>query len=230
LGSADLSVIQAVLSTLAGDHRPVSVALGELTEPYFCPSRLPWKVAFAKFGLSGCGGRARWARLWRDRMRLLPEGVQPVAVAYVDWRPARAPEPEEVLDAALAAGCAGVLLDTYAKDRGDLFAHLADHRIARIVRALHRAGLLAVLGGSLHLKSLPRARQLAPDFVAVRGAACVGGRAGRVHHDRVRMLAQVLAADRDRESLAERPQRVSKFLTSAAEPPILSPNGEQSGD
>ena len=48
------------------------------------------------------------------------------------------------------------------------------------------------LAGSLGPREIGRLRELAPDWFAVRGAACAGGRAGTVNVERVRSLTALL--------------------------------------
>src|SRR5207247_339441 len=81
-------------------------------------------------------------------------------------------------------GAAGVLLDTATK-RAPLFAVESPAGVAAWVAAAHAAGLFAALAGGLSGPDLARARSLGADVVGVRGAACVGGRTGRVSRARV---------------------------------------------
>ena len=56
------------------------------------------------------------------------------------------------------------------------------------------AGLLCALAGSLRASDVPRLRELAPDIVGFRGAACRGGRRdGRVDRDAVLRLKDLVA-------------------------------------
>src|SRR5207247_7885882 len=66
--------------------------------------------------------------------------------------------------------------------------------VAAWVAAAHAAGLFAALAGGLSGPDLARARSLGADIVGVRGAACVGGRTGRVSRARVAALRALAGA------------------------------------
>jgi hypothetical protein len=57
------------------------------------------------------------------------------------------------------------------------------------IAAAHAAGLSAGLAGSLRGADFSVARALGADLVGVRGAACIGGRSGRVSAVRVSGLS-----------------------------------------
>ena len=125
LGRCDPSVWQAVRVAVP-QSVPVSVALGELTE--WTDSERPqipaaaWAgINFCKLGLAHAppGWAQRWAQL-RDELRctapLFPAWV---AVVYLDWKAARAPHPDAVIEAATAVpDCRAVLFDTWSKSTG----------------------------------------------------------------------------------------------------------------
>jgi uncharacterized protein (UPF0264 family) len=91
------------------------------------------------------------------------------------------------------AGADGVLLDT--ADKGaSLLARWSSRDIEGFVAAAHSRGLLAALAGSLALDDLPHLAALGADVAGVRGAACAGGRAGRLSATRVRRLVQAARA------------------------------------
>jgi uncharacterized protein (UPF0264 family) len=55
-------------------------------------------------------------------------------------------------------------------------------------------GLFSVIAGSLTIACLDRVVALQPDVIAVRGAACAGGRSGRVDSRNVAELVDRLKA------------------------------------
>jgi uncharacterized protein (UPF0264 family) len=91
------------------------------------------------------------------------------------------------------AGADGVLLDTAGKAT-PLLSRCAAADVGRFVTAAHDRGLLAALAGSLSLEDLPRIAALGADVAGVRGAACEGGRAGRLSAARVTRLLEVARA------------------------------------
>ena len=103
------------------------------------------------------------------------------------------PQPPQI--AASAVNCRTLLLDTFAKDQGDLFEHLDDDRLNLLARECHRSGIALALAGSLQLTSIDRALSFAPALVAVRGAACLGDRNGTVCHQLVKHLKRRITAN-----------------------------------
>jgi uncharacterized protein (UPF0264 family) len=83
-------------------------------------------------------------------------------------------------------------LDTFHKHRGDLFAHASRTQLQDWICAAQYAGMSAVVAGSLTRESLDAALDLLPDMIAVRGAACDGGREGVIDSARVEQLARTV--------------------------------------
>ena len=188
LGAADHNVWHDVRQAIPTDF-PLSVALGELTDGKIAQrAALVPRIQFAKVGMSGCLDLADWPTPWEQVLGQLPIETKRVAVGYVDHRAARAPDPREVLRLAPAVNCRTLLLDTFAKDQGDLFDHLDDSQLALLARKCRAAGIALVLAGSLKLTSIERALSFAPALVAVRGAACRGDRTGTVCERLVKRL------------------------------------------
>ncbi|HEY6208961.1 MAG TPA: (5-formylfuran-3-yl)methyl phosphate synthase, partial [Gemmatimonadales bacterium] len=106
---------------------------------------------------------------------------------YADWRRAGALPPGALLAVAREAGAAGALLDTAFKDL-TLFDLLPPATVGSWVARAHAAGVFAALGGSLQGTDFAIARELGADIVGVRGAACAGGRTGRIRRIRVARL------------------------------------------
>ncbi len=188
LGRAEADVWREVRLALPPEV-PVSVALGELAE--LNPEGLPAVfeaipgLSYRKLGLAGAG--PGWETRWDALRRSLGDGPAWVAVAYADWAEADAPHPDAVLDAALAARCAGILVDTWKKSRP---APLDASWASWIDRA-RRGGLLVALAGGLDEAAIRRLAPLRPDLFAVRGAACGrGDRRGTIDPSRVVRLAQ----------------------------------------
>ncbi len=192
LGQASQSTWRAVRlvvpSTIA-----VSVALGELAE-WSDEVRDYGGISFRKLGLAGSGldWRERWAAI-RDRE---PGQASWVAVAYADWSFVGAPDPTQILEAAIeSADCSGILVDTWDKTKpGGLECN--ESWRAWVERA-RRAGRFVALAGGLDRERIERLAPLRPDLFAVRGAACEGrDRTGRVQADQVAELVQVIRSTR----------------------------------
>jgi uncharacterized protein (UPF0264 family) len=147
----------------------------------------------AKVGLSRCAKFPDWQHRWSQFSSRLPKGVSLVAVAYADYRWACAPSPKAIIAGAAKLGCDWLLVDTFDKSRGHLFSHLSDGDLAEIMRGARKSGMHVTLAGSLTEETIPRAVQLEPDLIAVRGAACRGGRTGKISSELVRRIAQHLS-------------------------------------
>jgi uncharacterized protein (UPF0264 family) len=176
---------------------PVTVAAGELRDLHHADLRpLPDGVSLFKIGLAGCHGINDWPRRWKQTIHTLWPGAdapdRAVAVAYADWPGANAPPPEEVLAAAAKLGCPALLVDTFDKSTGPLFHHWPAEKLSAFVRWTQSQPMKIVLAGSLTGSSFDAAARLSPDIVAVRTAACEGGRTGRVSRDRVATLCKTL--------------------------------------
>jgi uncharacterized protein (UPF0264 family) len=177
---------------------PVTVALGELKE-WLSPNHVALfpaslsGIALYKIGLSQAG--PDWRDRWNEiRMRLDDgSGTSPprVAVVYLDWKRAGAPDPDAVIRAAVETDdCQGVLFDTWDKSRPTPF----DHRACRErIASVRDSGRFVALAGSLNADSIRRLLPLEPEIFAVRGAACRAGDRGGVI-DRQRVAELVAAA------------------------------------
>jgi uncharacterized protein (UPF0264 family) len=190
---ACLPCVWQEVSQVLGGRVPLSAALGELADwrGDVTPASLVG-VRFVKLGLSGCRRLSDWRQRWRGALDDLPRGTAAVAVAYADHQTADAPAPGDVLETGIHLGCGALLVDTYDKRRGDVFSHCPAEQLQTLFARARRAGLWTVLAGSLTHESLEPALRLAPDVVAVRGAACRGDRAAEIDAGRVRALAEAM--------------------------------------
>lgn len=188
LGRSDPCVWQDVVRAVDG-ATPVSVALGELlewTSTEFAPAA--WQgLDYRKVGLAGAG--TTWRRDLTQLVAASPGTAAWIAVAYADWRLARAPSPDDVLDAALQTGCRGILVDTWDKSTSSLL----DATWLDWIRRAKSRGLLVTLAGGLDEVAICRLAHLEPDLFAVRGAACTGGdRHQNIDLARVAHLAAII--------------------------------------
>lgn len=190
LGPADPAVWREI-QKLVGDQATMSVALGELlSQNAEMLAGEAGGFTFAKFGFAGCTTTSRWMVRWERVVRMLPRGVQPVPVAYADHEAARSPESREVLKLAALLPTQLMLIDTYDKSNGRLTDHLTFEALAELSEQSVECDVQLALAGSLHLSDLESLLMLAPAYVGVRGAACIGGRDGTVDAARVKSLAK----------------------------------------
>ena len=235
LGAADASTVAAVVHAVSG-RVPVTAAVGELIDSIDAKRQpIPAGVSFFKIGLAGCRRLPDWRSHWRDTIAALVgpscrEGpgaarhTAPTAVAYADWQAAGAPEPDEVLTAAVEAGCPALLVDTWDKSAGALFDHWPVDQVTRFVQTARSHGLIVVLAGSLAGENFLAAARLAPDLVGVRAAACDGGRRGIVVAELVRALQHAIQT----ATIPAVPSRAKIFLDNAPELRILESSSAHS--
>jgi len=200
LGRADDAVIAEVIRFVAS-RRPVSAALGELID-----NPAPFAgtgLSYAKWGLAGWGEDDSWRRELKAAAKRLQETdatCRAVAVAYADWRRAQAPPPEMVAAFVREHRWQAFLIDTWHKDGTTLLDWLSLAEADRLCRA---GGVRVALAGSLGLGEVATLRVVEPDWFAVRGAVCRGGRRGdTVDANAVRRLAERLASFRSRSTIA----------------------------
>lgn len=200
LGAADPSTLRAIRAVVTPPAE-LSAALGDASGP-------AGTFALAALGAASCGAEYVKVGLFgvraaRAAVQLLAgvvtaaqgagTGTRVVAVAYADALRVGAFPALEVPALARAAGAYGVLLDTFAKDGTTSLYALGERDTGVFLYTAHAYGLQAGLAGSLGLEEVGRARMLGADLVGVRGAACEGGRLGRVTADRVRRLRAALS-------------------------------------
>ncbi len=202
------AVSPAVLSRIAAevpDAVPLSVALGDLHTVREVESAIAGAgvghragAVYLKIGFAGVRSEIAIAELIAAGVALSrsqPGRPAVVAVAYADSARADALSPDSIAGIAVAAGAAGVLLDTFRKDAGDLFSWISAAVLRRWAAGVRGHGLLAAVAGSLRLESLAAAVAAGPDIVGVRGAACGGGREGVVDAELVRALRAVIPSE-----------------------------------
>ncbi|HEX2476729.1 MAG TPA: (5-formylfuran-3-yl)methyl phosphate synthase [Lacipirellulaceae bacterium] len=205
LGAADAATLGDVVRAVSGTAM-LTAALGELIDLQSADSgthsaSVPSGISLFKIGLAGCRANSNWVSSWRDAIRRLlgdsnghSSQSRLVAVVYADWRAANSPAPIDVLDAAVQFGCPALLVDTWDKSSGTLFDHWPVDDVKDFAEEVRSRGIRIVLAGSLTGAALVEAGRLGPDLIAVRTAACDGGRNGAVSRERVQKLKQLLTA------------------------------------
>jgi hypothetical protein len=196
LGPVTVDVLTQIHAQVAGS-RLVSAALGEATDEHAIRHAAALfagaGAAFVKVGFAEGTGAEKVEPLLQAAVagtRIAGGRVSDViAVAYADVDGAEGLSPEALVHIAARAGAKGVLVDTANKDGPGLFALVSQDRLARWVVSAHAHGLLVALAGKLTARDLPLVAGMGADVAGVRGAACDGGRAGRVSIEKVRLLS-----------------------------------------
>lgn len=201
LGAPAPDVVCAVREAV-GSSCLTSVALGETTRPpraLLAEARLAAAIGtdFVKLVLAD-GRRPSTALLLRVVEAVREAGVETlvVAVAYADVEATQRGWPLELPALAADAGARAAMLDTAHKNGTCLLDHLQESSLGLFIERARRVGLQVGLAGSLGAAEIRRLLPLAPDVVGVRGAACRGGRVGRVDAGRVRRLAHLVRRQR----------------------------------
>jgi uncharacterized protein (UPF0264 family) len=196
LGAAHPRVWGEVLEVVAG-RVPVSAALGEAWHLGVLQRvDLSSGLAMIKVGLSMLRTESDVSYVLKFLSDMAPMGTQLVAVTYADNFAADAPHPDLVIRVAATLRLPVLLVDTFDKTKGDLWSALEDRELAEIVAQARANGMRLALAGSLTEGTIPRALELAPDWIAVRGAACEGeDRAATVSAARVARLAKIVRRD-----------------------------------
>ncbi len=201
LGPVSPATLAEILAQVPAE-RPFSVALGDFASPEevipaIASIELPVRPAptYLKLGFAGVRTAELVTRILVTAVATVAEkgsGALVVAVAYGDAGRAGTLPAELISRLAQGAGAAGVLVDTYTKDGTGLLDWVDTARLNTWVSNARQAGLLTALAGALTLEDLERVAASGPDVVGVRGAACNGGRAGRVSAERVAGLRRSL--------------------------------------
>jgi uncharacterized protein (UPF0264 family) len=200
LGAVGNEVLHQI-DAAAGARRLITAALGDAADED-AVERAAFGAAAAgarlvKVGFAGIAGTARAAALLGAARRGAARGSNGrcgvVAVAYADAGGVASLSPHDLIDAAAAAGAAGVLLDTANKTGPGLRALYAQDALSAWVARAHQRSLTVALAGRLRMDDLEFVREAGADIAGVRGAACDGGRSGRISVEKVRVLAKLVS-------------------------------------
>src|SRR5262245_7139563 len=202
LGAVSLDQFYRIVGAVAG-ARPVTAALGDVWDEAVIERSAgafaAAGAAFVKIGFAGIAGVDRALTLIAATVRgVAQDNCGVVAVAYADADRASSLTPVRLVEIAARARAAGVLLDTFDKAGGGLRDLIAPRDLGAWVSAAHDAGRFAAVAGKLTAADLPFVRDAGADIAGVRGAACEGGRIGRITADRVRLLRCATWAGRSR--------------------------------
>jgi hypothetical protein len=159
-----------------------SATLGDL--PY-----KPGTAALAAYGAAQCGVTYIKAGLYgtttceqarevmdavRQAVRMVSATSDVVAAGYADYRRFGGLNLHDLVQAAQAAQCDVVMVDTAIKDGATLFDALTLDEIETFIREGQAAGMRVALAGSLKAEHAAVLFELQPDIIGVRGAVCEG--------------------------------------------------------
>ena len=177
LGIAHHEAVADVLATVNG-RVPVSAALGEWSDSLLTDAHwhLELELQYVKWGLAGYKGGPAWGEDLLELRREIPGRIEVVAVAYADWEKANSPPPGEVARFAKRFRYRAFLLDTFNKDGKSLLDWMKPAEVVDLVQGLKRGGVAVAIGGSLKPEHLKQLKDVQPDWYAVRGSVCAGGK------------------------------------------------------
>ncbi len=189
LGAATPKTWQEIGETVAG-KKPLSAALGELVDWDGSLPKEPY--CYVKWGLSNLRGFALREKLAPAFHLALEVGLAPVAVAYADFEKASCPRPLEVLELAAGMGATVLLMDTFTKEGKGLLDYCDLETLANLRHRSAGMGIALALAGGIDLSNIESLLPIGPDWIAVRGAACLGPRTGEIQQDLVAGLVRYL--------------------------------------
>ncbi len=194
LGRALADVSAEAIIAVAG-RAAVTLACGELTDgPAVIAAHVADVIAAAgqatrliavKAGPAGLLDTLAWSKAFRQVVKLIPDSLEAVAVAYADWRAALSPPPDAIIAAAAAAGARTVLVDTFDKAGPGLFGVASQADVAMWTAQARKAGLAIALAGKLTSAEVLLAFELGGNIAGVRSAVCSDGRLGEIDRTRV---------------------------------------------
>jgi hypothetical protein len=194
LGAVPLGILREI-HRVVSPARPVTAALGDAVDEDMVERSARQfaaaGAAFVKVGFAGIASRARIEALVAAAVRGTAANTRQagvIAVSYADADRDASISRCSLIEVARRAGARGLLLDTADKQGPGLCGLVAPAALAAWVAEAHGAGLLVALAGRLTAADLPIVREAGADIAGVRGAACQGGRSGRVNADKVRLL------------------------------------------
>jgi uncharacterized protein (UPF0264 family) len=193
LGAVSIAVFERIAAAVVG-RRPLTAALGDaIDEASIAHTAYEFArrgATLVKVGFASTDEDARVEALLSATVGGVASaeggscGV--IAVAYADV--SRPGSLRALVPLAARAGARGVLVDTADKSGPRLFDLVETHVLAALIADARDADVLVALAGRLRPDDVPFVHDLGADVAGVRGAACVGGRSGRVVAEKVRLL------------------------------------------
>jgi (5-formylfuran-3-yl)methyl phosphate synthase len=193
LGQVDRHTLAGIRAAVPA-ATPLSAALGDVrsvSDVMRACAGLTVPLDFVKLGFAGVSEPERVRVLLIAAVaavRRLPGTPGVIAVAYADWCRAESLPPGDFPLLAQQVGAAGLLVDTAGKDGSTLRSWCSRDDLLRLGRDASAHGLTYALAGSLGPADVTWVARTGAAIIGVRGAACRGGRSGRVDPALVRRL------------------------------------------
>jgi len=199
LGAVELDVFADIHGAVGG-RRPVSAALGDATSvarvEQLATSFVARGAQIVKIGFVGVSSESRVRELIEATVGA-SGGANVVAVANADTSTDGSVDANRLIDIAAVGGAKGMLIDTADKTGPGLTTLWSGNELSRWIARVHEHGLFAAVAGKLQARDVTRVAESGADVAGVRGAACDGGRNGRVTRELVqRLVDEARHADR----------------------------------
>jgi len=154
-------------------------------------------VNYIKAGLWGLKTTEEAVSLLQNISKAVKEShptINVVATGYADAERIGTVNPMCIPEIAYKANADFAMLDTAIKDGKSLFAFLEKEQLETFLFKARDFGLKTALAGSLSKEDLATIKELGPDVVGLRGAACANGDRvnGQITREKVQELASVL--------------------------------------
>jgi uncharacterized protein (UPF0264 family) len=177
-------------SAALGDPRDAAEAASLVTALPILPRPAPSYVKLSVAATADAAAAECMLGAAVEMARLHPGLPLVIAVAYADDFSGL--DLDQIAAIAAHAGAHGVLVDTMWKSGGSLLDRVPLTRLSAWIAEGRKRGLLVAVAGRLDGPGVAQLATSGADIVGVRGAACDGGRTGRVSAARVRALRDLL--------------------------------------
>ena len=157
-------------------------------------------VNYIKVGLWGLKTTEEAVSLLQSISKAVIEShpvINVVATGYADAERVGTVNPMFIPEIAYKANADFAMLDTAIKDGKSLFTFLDKEQLKTFISKARDFGLKTALAGSLSKDDLVTIKELEPDVVGLRGAACANGDRvnGQITREKVLEIASILNAN-----------------------------------
>jgi uncharacterized protein (UPF0264 family) len=199
LGPVSPETLEQILERIPAEYTVIG-ALGDVATVADVRERIhstprSKHLTYLKLGFAGVSNPDAVRRILRAASKAAADrgSSRIVAVAYADAVFARSAPPPLICRASVEAGVAGILLDTYLKNGGNLLDWISLEQLRELIGSARAAGLLTALAGGLGAEHLATVCEAEPDIVGFRGEVCNNGRRGDLTEYKVRLLRRLIA-------------------------------------
>ena len=196
LGAVQLATFHTIVDVVSAAC-PVTAALGDAVDEraieHTAASYARAGASLVKVGFAGIASPSRVVSLLAAARAGAAGDAGVIATAYADADRVASLNPLAMIDAAAAAGAAGILLDTADKQGPGLPGLMSPATLSAWVNRARDVRLVVALAGKLTEADVGMVVDTGADIVGVRGAACDNGRTGQIAAARVRALRSAVA-------------------------------------